>query len=81
MIPDTILFSGESILDLWYIALTQEHGITWTAPKGHAIKIQSKLYAARKDIADERLNAFSIHISADEVSMSLYRKSSREALP
>jgi hypothetical protein len=81
MIPDTILFSGERILDLWYLALTQEHGITWTVPKGHAVKIQNKLYGARKEIADDRLDALAIHISADEVTMSMYRKSSREALP
>jgi len=80
-LPTELILDGTIPLDLWYFALAEEHGITFQVPKGMALKVQNKLYRARKEIGDARLDDLSLHINADETTMTIVKSATKDRLP
>lgn len=69
------LFTPEIALDLWYDALATENGIAIPIPDvADTTVIMNKLYAAKSDIGDVRLDCLSIHIPADAKEIFIYKR-------
>ena len=78
---DDLELTPELVLDLWYQALNTELGITFNVDPKDIENVKNKLYQARKDIGDPRLQEFSIHVPSDSSVISIYRKDMKGNLP
>lgn len=68
-------YTPEHALDLWYLALGKEFGIVVPVsdPKD-TVQILNKLYEARKDVGDPRLQALAIHMPEDASGLYIYKQ-------
>jgi hypothetical protein len=71
----TIEFTPELALDLWYQAAQYEIGIVipLANPKDLTF-ISARMYEAKKDLSDPRLEGLSLHLPADCSAIYVYKK-------
>lgn len=68
-------------LAIWYEALNQEIGVTFEVIPRDAEVIKQKLYTARKESGDPRIDELSLHLNQDHKTILIYHKTKDEALP
>ena len=79
MSDEPILFTEELALSLWYKALASEIGVTFQISESPE-NIKMKMYKARRDINDPRINELTFHLNDDHKTVMIYHKGSEEPL-